>query len=212
MSSQAPIRIMVVDDHTMVRDGLKVFLSVYDDIDVVAEAQDGQQALELCAQTKPDVVLMDIVMPGMDGPTATKRIRSDFPNIQVIALTSFLEPDLVQDAIQSGAISYLLKDVHADKLASSIRDAFQGHGTIDSTAAQVLVQSSRRPIPPTYDLTPREIEILSLLAEGKTNKEIAQQLTLSPGTVRFHVSNVLSKLGVSNRTEAVSLAIKHELV
>jgi NarL family two-component system response regulator LiaR len=203
---------MIVDDHTMVRDGLKVFLSVYEDIDVVAEAQDGQEALDLCAHTRPDVVLMDIVMPGMDGPSATEHIRAAYPNIQVIALTSFLEPDLVQGAIQSGAISYLLKDVHADKLASTIRDAFHGHGTIDSTAAQVLVHSSQLPIPPTYDLTPREIEILSLLVDGKTNKEIAGQLTLSPGTVRFHVSNILSKLGASNRTEAVSMALKHEIV
>lgn len=212
MGESKPIRIMIVDDHLMVRDGLKVFLSVYDDIEVVGEAEDGEGALALCPQVEPDVVVMDILMPNMDGPTATARIRADYPSIQVIALTSFAEEELVQRAIQSGAISYVLKDVHSDKLAQAIREAHQGRGMIDSAAAQVLVQAAQRTPTPGYDLTGRERQVLALMVEGKTNQEIADHLTLSVGTARFHVSNILSKLGVSNRTEAVSLALQQKIV
>jgi len=212
MGENKPIRIMIVDDHLMVRDGLKVFLSVYDDIEIAGEAEDGEQAVALCAQMEPDVVLMDILMPNMDGPTATEHIRAAFPDIQVIALTSFAEEDLVQRALQAGAISYILKDVHSDKLAQAVREAHQGHGMIDSAAAQVLVKAAQEPPSQDYDLTERERQVLALMAEGKTNQEIAEELTLSVGTVRFHVSNILSKLGVSNRTEAVSLALQQKLV
>jgi NarL family two-component system response regulator LiaR len=206
------IRVMIVDDHLMVRDGLKVFLSTYDDLDVVAEADNGEQAVQLCPQVRPDVVLMDILMPNMDGPTATTLIRASCPDIQVIALTSFAEEDLVQQALQSGAIGYLLKDVRADKLADAIRAAHQGRSTIDAAAAQILVQSARQPPQLGHDLTAREREVLALLVNGMTNKEIAEQLTLSMGTVRLHVSNILSKLGASNRTEAATLALQHKLV
>jgi NarL family two-component system response regulator LiaR len=212
LSDPKPIRVMLADDHLMVRDGLKVFLSMYDDLDVVAEAEDGEQAIELCAQVQPDVILMDIVMPNVDGPTATARICKAFPQVQVIALTSFLEEDLVQRALQAGANGYLLKDVHPDKLAKAIRDAHEGRPTIDSAAAQVLAQAARQPPPVGTDLTPREREVLALLTEGMTNKEIAKALTLSDGTVRLHVSNILSKLGVSNRTAAATLALQHDLV
>jgi NarL family two-component system response regulator LiaR len=202
---------MLVDDHLMVRDGLKVFLSVYDDIEVVAEAEDGKQAIALCAQDQPDVILMDILMPDVDGPTATAGIRKAFPQVQVIALTSFLEEDLVRRALQAGANGYLLKDVHPDKLAQAIRDAHEGRPTIASAAAQVLVQATMQPAPVGADLTPRERQVLALLAEGRTNKQIAEALTVSSGTVRLHVSNILSKLGVSNRTEAARLALQHNL-
>jgi NarL family two-component system response regulator LiaR len=212
MGENKPIRIMIVDDHLMVRDGLKVFLSVYNDIEIAGEAEDGEQAVAQCAQLEPDVVLMDILMPNMDGPTATEHIRAAFPYIQVIALTSFAEEDLVQRALQAGAISYILKDVHSDKLAQAIREAHLGRGMIDSAAAQVLVQAAQGSPTPEYALTGRERQVLALMAEGKTNQEIAEALTLSVGTVRFHVSNVLSKLGVSNRTEAVSLALQQKLV
>jgi NarL family two-component system response regulator LiaR len=207
-----PIRVMIVDDHLMVRDGLKVFLSVYEDIHVVGEAEDGEQAVSLCSQVQPDVILMDILMPGMDGPTATQRIRAENPSVQVIALTSFADKASVQRAIQSGAISYILKDVHAQKLAESIREAYHGNVTIDSAAAQVLVESASRTSTLGDDLTDRERGVLALLVEGKTNREIADELTLSQGTVRFHVSNILSKLEVTNRTEAVSLALQQGLV
>lgn len=212
MGEIQPIRVMIVDDHLMVRDGLKVFLSIHDDIEVVAEAEDGEAALALCGQNVPDVILMDILMPNMDGPTATERILSEHPSVRVIALTSFAEQELVQRALQSGAISYMLKDVNPDNLAQAIREAYQGRGTIDSAAARALVQSTNQSPSPGHDLTERERQVLALMVEGKTNQEIAEFLTLSVGTVRFHVSNILSKLGVSNRTEAVSLALQNKLV
>ena len=212
MGELEPIRVMIVDDHLMVRDGLRVFLSVYDDIQVVAEADDGEQAIKLCRGANPDVILMDLLMPNMDGIEATRHIRSENESIRVIALTSFAEQELVEKAIRAGAISYLLKDVQSDKLAETIREAKQGRSTIDSAAAQALVASTDEGTPVSEDLTQREREILVLLTEGKTNKEIAKQLSLSEGTVRFHVSNILSKLGVNNRTEAVSFALQQGLV
>jgi len=212
MVKTKPIRVMIVDDHLMVRDGLKVFLSIHDDIDVVGEAEDGEQALALCEQMEPDVILMDILMPNMDGPSATERIRGANPDIQVIALTSFAEQELVQRALQSGAISYVLKNVHSDRLAQAIREAYHGRSVIDAAAAQVLVQAAQGSSSPGYNLTERERQVLGLMTKGKTNQEIAERLTLSVGTVRFHVSNILSKLGVSNRTEAVSLALQQKLV
>jgi NarL family two-component system response regulator LiaR len=212
VSETERIRVMIVDDHLIVRDGLKVFLSVHEDLEVVAEAGDGEEAIELCGQVHPDVVLMDVFMPKMDGPTATALIRESYPHVRLIALTNFLEEDLVQRAIQAGATGYLLKDVNPDKLAQAIRDAHQDQPTIDSGAARLLVQAARQPPQLGHDLTPREREVLSLLGTGKTNREIASELTLSPGTVRLHVSNILSKLGASNRTEAATLALKHKLI
>ena len=206
------IRVMIVDDHLMVRDGLKVFLSAYADLQVVGEAKDGEQAVALCTQVKPDVILMDIMMPIMDGPTATQRIREECPSVQVIALTSFAGSDLVQQAIQSGAIGYVLKDTRPDRLADAIREAYQGRVTIDPVAAQALVEAAQDTAPMGGDLTNRELEILSMLVDGMSNKQIAAMLSISPGTVRFHVSNILSKLGTSNRTETVSLALQHRLV
>ena len=212
MSEPTPIRIMIVDDHLMVRDGLRTFLSSYDDLEVVAEAKDGAQAIELCAQARPDVVLMDLVMPTLDGPTATARMRKAYPQVQVIALTSFVEEDLIRRAIQAGAIGYLLKDVHPDKLAEAIRAAHRGQPTIDSAAAQALAQAARQPLSPGCELTPRERQVLALLVAGKTNRGIAEALTLSPSTVRNHVSNILSKLGAKTRTEAATQALQYNLV
>jgi NarL family two-component system response regulator LiaR len=212
MGETNPIRVMIVDDHLMVRDGLRVFLSVYDDIRVVAEADDGQQAVVLCEGVKPDVILMDLLMPNMDGFEATRLIRAKDSSIQVIALTSFADQELVKKAFIAGAISYLLKDVHSDKVAETIREANRGRSMIDSAAAQALVASADESSSPRDDLTKREREILVLLIDGKTNKEIAGQLSLSEGTVRFHVSNILSKMGASNRTEAVSMALQQGMV
>jgi NarL family two-component system response regulator LiaR len=212
MNREQPIRVMIVDDHMMVRDGLNIFLSVYDDIEVVAEAEDGDQAVAICAEARPDVILMDLVMPKVDGPTATLRIRETQPQVRVIALTSFVEDDLVQRAIQAGAIGYLLKDVRSDQLAEAIRAAYHGRSMIDSTAAQVLVRANTQPAPLGHNLTRREKEVLALLVEGKTNREIAGVLTLSQGTVRLHVSNILAKLNASNRTEAATLAVQHKIV
>jgi NarL family two-component system response regulator LiaR len=210
--SDKPIRVMIVDDHHMVRYGLRTFLAGQKDLLIVAEAGDGQEAVERCAQAQPDVILMDLVMPNMDGPTATAKIRQEFSHIQVIALTTFLEAKLVQDALKAGAISYLLKDVGADKLAEAIRAAARGQPTIDSSAAYQLVQAANQPPSVGEDLNEREHDILSLLARGLTNKQIASELNLSPSTIRIYVSQVLEKLGVSNRTEAVALALQHQLI
>ena len=206
------IRVMIVDDHLMVRDGLKVFLSTYADLQVVGEARDGEQAVAVCEQVNPDVILMDIMMPNMDGPTATQRIREEYPSVQVIALTSFTDSDLVQQAIQSGAIAFVLKDTRPDQLAGAIRAAYQGQVTLDPAAAQALVESTQAPPSIGGDLTNRELEILSKLVDGMSNKQIGATLSISPGTVRFHVSNIISKLCVSNRTEAVSQALQLRLV
>jgi NarL family two-component system response regulator LiaR len=212
MSETKPIRVMIVDDHLLVRDGLKLLLSTFDDLEVVALAEDGQEAIDLCAQVQPNVILMDVVMPKVDGPTATQRIREDFPQVRVIALTSFAEEDLIQQAIGAGAIGYLLKNVSATQLAEAIRAAHQGRSTMDPDAVQILVQAALQPPPPGHDLTDREREVLALLVDGKTNKEIAEALTLSPATVRVYVSNILSKLGAKNRTEAARIALQHNLV
>jgi NarL family two-component system response regulator LiaR len=211
-SDRKPVRVMIVDDHLLVRDGLRLLVSTFDDLEVVAVAEDGEEAMRLCRQAQPDVILMDVVMPNMDGPTATARIREAWPHVQVLALTSFVEEDLVQRAIGAGAIGYLLKKVGADELAEAIRAAHLGRSTIDPDAMQLLIKSVRRPPSLGYDLTGREREVLALLAEGLTNKEIAERLTLSPATVRVYVSHILSKLGAGNRTEAARLALDHRLV
>jgi NarL family two-component system response regulator LiaR len=203
---------MIVDDHLLVRAGLKLLLSTFDDLEVVALAEDGQDAVDLGTQVQPNVVLMDIVMPNVDGPTATARIRETYPQVQVIALTSFMEEDLIQRAIGAGAIGYLLKNVSATQLAEAIRAAHQGRSTMDPAAVQILVRSASQPPALGHDLTNRERAVLALLVEGKTNKQIAGELTLSTATARGYVSSILSKLGASNRTEAASLALQHNLV
>jgi NarL family two-component system response regulator LiaR len=207
------IRVMLVDDHAVVRSGLATFLMTCDDMELVGEASSGEQALSLCSQVKPDVVLMDLVMPGMDGATATQKIREECPEIQVIALTSFKEQDLVQGALQAGAIGYLLKDISADELANAIRAAYAGKPTLAPEAAQALIQATRRPAEQVgFDLTEREKEVLVLMVEGLNNNQIADRLVVSKSTAKFHVSSVLTKLGAASRTEAVATALKHKLV
>jgi len=212
MDETTPIRVMLVDDHAVVRSGLAAFLTAFDDLELVAEAGGGEEAVRLCDEAKPDVVLMDLVMPGMNGAASTKAIREKCPHIQVIALTSFKEKDLVESALKAGAIGYLLKNVSADELADAIRAAVAGRPTLAPEAAQALIQAARAPQAPGHDLTERELEVLALMVEGLNNPDIAERMVVSRSTVKFHVSNVLSKLGVASRTEAVSLALKHKLV
>jgi len=211
-TSSSRIRVMVVDDHAMVRQGLATFLKVFDDLDFAGEAASGEAAIRLCDQLHPDVVLMDMVMPDMDGAAATRMIRKQSPSIQVIALTSFKEEILVQSALQAGAIGYLLKDISADELAQAIRAAHAGRSTLSPEAAQALVHAASQPPAPGLDLTEREREVLALMIEGLNNTQIAGRLTISPSTVKSHVSNILAKLGVASRTEAVTLALRNNII
>lgn len=212
MSEEQPIRVMIVDDHAVVRSGLGAFLLAFDDLQQVAEAGSGEEAVRRCAEHDVDVVLMDLMMPGMDGAAATRAIREICPHVQVIALTSFKEENLVQEALQAGAISYLLKNVNANELADAIRAAHAGRPTLAPEATAALIHAATRPPEPDYDLTPREQEVLALMAEGHSNPQIAEALVVSRSTVKFHVSSILSKLHVNSRTEAVALALQKHLV
>jgi len=203
---------MIVDDHGVVRRGLTAYLKNQDDLDLVGEAGDGQEALHVCEQVQPDVILMDLVMPELGGVAATRRIRKRWPEVQVIALTSFKEKDLVRDALDAGAISYLLKNVSGSDLAEAIRAAHAGRSTLAPEAVEALVQPAAPASGLGQDLTRRERQVLALLAKGLTNPEIAERLVISHSTVKVHVSHILAKLEASNRGEAIALAIQHGLV
>lgn len=207
-----PVRVVVVDDHTMVRRGLAAFLKVHDDLQLVGEAENGEEAIQLCANLLPDVVLMDIVMPIMDGVTATRILRLKYPNMKVIVLTSFIDTKLVKDALSAGAIGYLIKNVLGDEMARAIRAAHSGHVSLAQEAAQVLVDAVNPAPIPGIDLTEREREVLNLMIEGLNNTQIAARLGVSPSTIKSHVSNILSKLGVTSRTEAVTVALRNRIL
>lgn len=208
MNPEPPIRIMLVDDHAMVRRGLATFIKVFDDLELVGEASNGETAINLCAQLLPDVILMNIVMPDMDGITAAGIIRQRFPTVQVIALTSFKEEKLVQSALQAGALGYILKNVSAEDLAQAIRTVHSGRSSLSPEASQALVHAATQPLPPGHDLTMREQEVLAALAIGLNNMEIADKLVVSPSTIKSHVSHILGKLNVTSRTEAAALAVR----
>jgi len=212
MTTEGRIRVMLVDDHEVVRQGLGAFFLASDDLLLVGEATDGKEAVRLCESLQPDVVLMDLVMPGMDGVQATRAIRERWPHIRVVALTSFEADELVQSALQAGAISYLLKNVTALELSQAIRAAHMGRPTLAPEATDALVRAARQPKAPGRDLTKREREVLALMVQGLSNGEIAEKLAVSPSTVKFHVSSVLSKLGAASRAHAVALAVQHKLV
>jgi len=212
MNQSDPVRVLLVDDHAVVRSGLSAFLMAFDDLELIAEASSGDEAVAMCNRFHPDVVLMDLKMPGMSGAEATRRIRQHWSDIQVVALTSFKEKELVEDAMEAGAIGYLLKNVSADELAEAIRAAHSGQPTLAPEAAQALIQSARRKPKIGFDLTDREREVLELMTEGMSNPDIAEELMVSRSTVKFHVSNILSKLSADSRTEAVAVALQHDLV
>jgi NarL family two-component system response regulator LiaR len=212
MSGKKSIRVMLVDEHEVVRSGLGAVLMAHDDMDLVGEARNGEEAVRLCKSLKPDVVLMDLMMPVMDGVTATRLIHENQPEIRVIALTSFSDREWVEGALKAGAAGYLLKTVSASELIDAIRAAEAGRTSLSPEAAQVLVQNLKQPQSPVYDLTEREQEILALMVEGLSNNDIANRLVVSQSTIKFHVSNILSKLEVTTRTEAVALALKNRLV
>jgi NarL family two-component system response regulator LiaR len=203
---------MLVDDHTMVRRGLATMLKVFDDLQLAGEAESGESAIQLVPQVMPDVILMDMSLPAMDGATATQAIRQRYPHVQVIALTSFKEGAVIKKALEAGAIGYLLKDISADDLVWAIRAAHTGRATLSPEAAQALVETANQPPAPGLDLTEREREVLALMIEGLNNTQIAGRLTVSPSTIKSHVSNILSKLGVASRTEAVTLALRNHIL
>ena len=212
MAESSRIGVMVVDDHTVVRNGIRFSLLAFDDIELVGEADSGEEALRLCTQLQPDVILMDMVMPGMDGAATTRAIRARYPKAQVLALTSFQEGNLVEEALKAGAIGYLLKDVAVDELADAIRLAYAGQSTLAPAAAQSLAKVAAQPSKLDFDLTDRQQEVLALMVEGLSNAQIAEQLTISLPTARFHVSTILSKLDATNRAEAAALAVKYRLI
>ncbi len=206
------IRVMLVDDHEMVRQGLAIFIETVEDLELVGEASNGLEAIETCAEVHPHVILMDLIMPEMDGVEATQQIRSTHPDIQIIALTSFKDKELVQASLKAGAISYILKNASIDELASAIRAARLGRSVLSPEATQALIQMATQPPTPNYNLTEREIEVLAYVVEGLSNPQIADQLSLSRFTIKAYVSNILSKLGVASRSEAVAVALQNRLL
>jgi NarL family two-component system response regulator LiaR len=212
MPERERIRILVVDDHAVVRSGIEYSLLALEDIELVGAVGSGEEALRFCSETLPDVILMDLMMPGLSGAATTRAILQRHPQIRVIALTSYQEGRLVQDALAAGAISYLLKDVGMDELAEAIRAACVGQATLAPKAAQALAESATEPSDLGSDLTDREREVLALIVEGRSNVDIADMPGISLSTARFHVSTILSKLNATNRAEAAALAVKHHLL
>jgi DNA-binding NarL/FixJ family response regulator len=209
------IRVLIVDDHVVVREGLRTFLELQDGIEVVGEAGDGTEALESAEQVEPDVVLMDLVMPGLDGVDAMRQLRERSPQIRVIVLTTFLDDDRLLSAIQAGAAGYLLKDVEPAELAQAVRAASAGQAVLNPTVAARLVEAiaeNRTPAMQPERLTRREREVLEQIARGRSNKRIALELGISEKTVKAHVGHLLAKLGVTDRTAAALLAVREGLV
>lgn len=208
------IRIIIADDHAMVREGLRMFLAEESDFEVVGEAANGREAVALAQRLKPDVVLMDLIMPGTDGIEATRQLRESNPDCHVLILTSFSDDQKVRDAIQAGATGYLLKDVLRSQLLDAVRNAAQGRPTLHPEAQRHLMRQVTQPaeIPPFDHLTERERDVLALIAQGNSNKEIAANLHLTEGTVKGYVSAIFLKLDVADRTQAALFAVKHGLL
>ena len=215
MTDTPAIRVLLVDDHAVVRRGLRGFFELLDDIEVVGEAENGRLAIEAARELRPDVVLMDLLMPDMDGIAATAAIKSELPDVEVVALTSFVEEARVTAALEAGASGFILKDADADDVAAAIRAAYRGEVHLDPAVAGLLARRvrERAPAAPTSEpLTEREREVLGLVARGLSNQAIADRLTITERTARTHVSNILGKLGLASRTQAALYAVEHDLV
>ncbi|HEV8696634.1 MAG TPA: response regulator transcription factor [Candidatus Limnocylindrales bacterium] len=221
MPDKAPIRVLLVDDHAMVRRGLRDFLELHDDIEIVGEAVDGADAIEQARTLQPDIVVMDLMMPGIDGIEATARIRADHPAVEVIALTSFVEEARVVAALEAGASGFLLKGAEADELAAAIRAAAAGEVHLDPAIARIVARRMRSATSDSAtgggrgdgisSLTARVRDVLACVAQGLTNRAIAERLGIRERTARTHVSNILAKVGLSSRTQAALLAVQHGL-
>ena len=216
MAGEKIIRVMIVDDHAVVREGLRTYLDLSDEIEVIGEARNGREAIERAAALKPDVVLMDLLMPEMDGIAATRGIKEICPQTNVIVLTSFTDDEHITPALRAGATGYLLKDISASDLVKAIEGANKGQAQLHPYVARKLMEQvampQRREEPPGAALTPRELEVLRLIANGMSNKEIARDLVLNERTVKGHVSNILSKLGLADRTQAALFAVRQGIV
>ncbi len=209
MSTDATIKVMIVDDHAMVRHGLTVLLEAFDEFKLIAEAHNGQMALTLCSHYQPDVILMDLLMPGMSGIEAIRLILASYPQIKIIVLSSNLDEILLQDALQAGAIGYLLKTGTIDEVAEAVRRAYHGKPSLDPQAVSTLISVNQHPPPKVgYDLSRREREVLALMIVGLTNRKIGEQLFISTSTVKNHIVNIFTKLNVDNRTKAIALALR----
>jgi len=212
MTDQELIKVMIVDDHPVVRDGLKNMLLAFNDLELSGEAENGRVALAYCHQNTPDVILMDILMPELDGIQATRAIINDFPQMKILILTSYPNDDMIQEALSAGAIGYILKNSSIDSLANAIRSAYSGQPTLAPEATKALIRIKTGPLKPGADLSEREREVLALIVEGLSNEEIAERLVISPATARHHVSACIEKLNAANRAQAAALAVKLGIV
>ncbi len=212
MKKEKIIKILVVDDHSITREGIKTLLSIYDDLMYIGEAANGQEAVEACKKLRPDVVLMDMDMPILDGVSATKTIKAENKDVKILALTSFADKKLIRDAIQAGASGYIVKNISPAELADAIRSSFNGKIALSPEATEAIVKEIKEPETKDFRLTEQELKILKLLSMGESNKKISEELFISPHTVKFHISNIFSKLGASTRAQAAFIANKNDLL